>query len=758
MTASGRRTQPESTMQAATAPSTRTLTVGGRHSREALNFQKSDVNEESALSTQTIALDVCEHLVDPTRIGQSRSLIFGMIQSGKTHALCQSLAVAADNGFRLFIVLTSDKNSLYNQTAKRLRNALPIVHFLNKEDLKSRTRDETVQRLIDSVKPEGRRALIFCSKNVRILHDALTVLKMAKAAKIPTVIFDDEADEASLNAHAWNKLKVGAGHDQIEDVSKIHGCIQAIRDYLETHSYVAVTATPQALFLQGHDAPFRPQHHVVLPHGQNYQGSEHFLIERPQDYNRPVDEAEVQDYTGIEPMLNPELPDGMKRAVAAFLVAAAMRHIDDKNANRDRGRYSMLMHISMSVQEHRKLRASIQRYILHLERKLPAGPTEEIQDAYEDVSSTVQRAERTAPAMPEVIEMIKDFGLSAQLLDVNASAAQTIDFTDPLSYTPCNIFVGGNVLARGMTIRGLITTYYGRAAPRPQIDTVLQHARWYGYRIDLGPYIRLFMPPSVWNRFRELHYHDDELRRAAESYLQSKTPMIPLLVPHKMQPTRRNVIEPGSLGAYAGGSHVPSRAPDVGKAVGNTAWIDEFLGSKFGARKPKSEGDRLVEIITLQEALNILERLPQSEWQRHGTWNDAAVAESLKQVCNRTEDKRVRLVWGAGMIRTRANADSQAPGHIVSWLGEHDQDRYHDSQTEQIPTLFLFKIKGNEVHSDDKGKVDGPGWGDGKWERTDDVPKKPKGSPDFYIPCVAFPRLIEGNGYAIYFRLDSGSA
>lgn len=56
--------------------------------------------------------------------------------------------------------------------------------------------------------------------------------------------------------------------------------------------------------------------------------------------------------------------------------------------------------------------------------------------------------------------------------------------------TPCSIFVGEQVLDRGVTIKNMIGFYYGRNPKNMQEDTVMQHSRMFGYRKNLLPVTR----------------------------------------------------------------------------------------------------------------------------------------------------------------------------------------------------------------------------------------------------------------------------
>jgi hypothetical protein len=84
--------------------------------------------------------------------------------------------------------------------------------------------------------------------------------------------------------------------------------------------------------------------------------------------------------------------------------------------------------------------------------------------------------------------------------------------------TPFNMFIGGQILDRGITISNLIGFYYGRNPNRFQQDTVLQHSRMYGARstADLAV-TRFFAPQHVYQVMKRIHEFDAALREAFES-------------------------------------------------------------------------------------------------------------------------------------------------------------------------------------------------------------------------------------------------
>jgi hypothetical protein len=94
----------------------------------------------------------------------------------------------------------------------------------------------------------------------------------------------------------------------------------------------------------------------------------------------------------------------------------------------------------------------------------------------------------------------------AQVFRINAE-------TDSPAYGPrVNFLVGGNILGRGLTIDNLLVTYYLRQAQVSQMDTVLQHARMYGYREPLMQHTRVYLPQQRATLFKEIHEAEETLR------------------------------------------------------------------------------------------------------------------------------------------------------------------------------------------------------------------------------------------------------
>lgn len=83
--------------------------------------------------------------------------------------------------------------------------------------------------------------------------------------------------------------------------------------------------------------------------------------------------------------------------------------------------------------------------------------------------------------------------------------------------TPLNIFIGGQILDRGITIENLIGFYYGRRPNKFQQDTVLQHSRMFGNRSleDLAV-TRFYTAYVIYEAMKRIDEFDTALREAFE--------------------------------------------------------------------------------------------------------------------------------------------------------------------------------------------------------------------------------------------------
>src|SRR6185295_3235945 len=131
-------------------------------------------------------------------------------------------------------------------------------------------------------------------------------------------------------------------------------------------------------------------------------------------------------------------------------------------------------------------------------------------------------ANQTVPAFSEVHSRVLQALTGGELMitKVNSEAqvAALLDDEGQLRLrTPLNLFIGGQILDRGITIANLIGFFYGRRPQVYQQDTVLQHSRMFGFRpLQDLPVTRFFTEPQIYTAMRRMHESDVALREAIE--------------------------------------------------------------------------------------------------------------------------------------------------------------------------------------------------------------------------------------------------
>jgi hypothetical protein len=230
------------------------------------------------------------------------------------------------------VVLTSDIDLLYDQTLERMRIALRGLSVLGKNDWRDANRFERYLRTPPFV--------IVCSKNANKLDSLLEAFRSARAGNLSAMIIDDEADQASLNTYTSR----GAGQ-----ISRINSAISNFRKFFRINTYLQVTATPQALFLQRPDHRYRPSFTVLSSPGPGYIGGDQFFGSSA-NILRYVDLQEVESLRADhQPSPSGHIPSGLQKASFIFLVGATSKII--QNPAGENG-YAFLCHVSVNKRDH----------------------------------------------------------------------------------------------------------------------------------------------------------------------------------------------------------------------------------------------------------------------------------------------------------------------------------------------------------------------------------------------------------------------
>lgn len=548
---------------------------------------------------------VVERLANPAQqeAYQSKGLVAGYVQSGKTSHFTGVIAKAADAGYRLFIVLAGTLDILREQTQRRLDKELVGKELLAEEYKDDKELGSFIsygarpsdiggydwQRLtgrkydyhslkmgIDSLKFElndktkpfyhpdnlykAKARLIVIKKNPTILRKLIKDLELtdSRLTEIPALIIDDESDQASINT--LNNLKITKAEKKRRTATNTE--ITNLLGLFPRGQYIGYTATPFAnVFIDPDDAEdlFPKDFIISLSRPKHYMGVYDFY-----DWEAPVPEdfksnkkAFVRSVTGED-----DEPDNLQKAIDSFILAGAIKlYRADIDPSFRFKHHTMLVHHSPFRAIHRAQTDVVRRTFESAGYYGGAGP-ERLQKLFTDDFSPVSSCqEPDLPIPPSFTVLEKYIGECLDRINQGPKPVLTVNL-DNKDDAPnfedepvWKILVGGTKLSRGYTIEGLTISYYRRATT--QADTLMQMGRWFGFRQGYRDLVRLYIGRNepigakgkkkmdLYVAFEGVCRDEEEFRERLKKYSTGEPRITPLQVPplvpsHLLRPSSRN--------------------------------------------------------------------------------------------------------------------------------------------------------------------------------------------------------------------------
>lgn len=652
-------------------------------SAEAVDATFSQARAFAARLVDLYSRDVAVGEVGPSGTGQAsnapilsgtppRALLYGRVQSGKTVSMILTAALCLDNMFRIVVVLTTDNVALVRQTAGRFKDLAGPRVFAGVKDGGAYDWQGQECEIRKAIATEG--LVLVCAKNSVNLPEVIRFLKDMGAQTYPVLVFDDEADAATpdttVAARALGRPNAPARPSKMfrlvlvnEEPNELGF---SLGEVLPHSLYVQVTATPQVLYLQREGAQTRPSETILVEPGEGYCGGEKFF--GSYDIDTPTPGTIVLVGATEAAQVKREPPEGLTKSIDFFILSACALAAAK---GWPQSGFKHLSHTSHKKTEHRLVANYISARLNEVRERL-TGTSGEARMLFEEAYAELLRTVPQAPSLEELLHRCRSAIQHAEVYRVNSEA-------DPPSYGPrLNFIVGGNILGRGLTISDLLVTYYVREAKVSQMDTVWQHARMFGYRASYLDYIRVYLPPQLAMRFRELHDGEEALRRAATSETDPKTILIRL--PQASRATRPNALDPNAIrGVRAGRDQLNPQQLKVDPK--SAAKVAELLVS---AGVPTSEGldrnDRPTKVPTakIEEIVNAVAVAADDPgiWDSDmvlaliKSYQDALQGEMTVYVRQMGDTDRTRARLSGPEIELLRKASSQAPSLALLHSGE----------------------------------------------------------------------------------------
>ena len=592
----------------------RSIILDGEELTHIRSKYRDSINDEDWDVVLHTAFELLGRCPDPkSQVGRVTGLALGKVQSGKTLSYSTLIALAFDNDYRVTIVLAGTKVPLLEQTNARIEDDLvggrrSITLFSNPNINDS--------EVIQSVLYSNGHVIITVLKKRQRIDDITALFSEPSLGTRAVLVIDDEGDEASLNTQFRKRGQ-----------SATYRSILGLRSVLRNHAYIAYTATPQAnLLIHGIDG-LSPDFGTLVYPGNGYCGGRVFFGEHRENYVREVSEEDAQQSSG-------SIPESLRLAVSIFLVGAAFRHQRDASA-----RHSMLIHNSSRKDEHAAANDSMRQLINQWRTTISLPDTDPARqdlltifhNAYFDLSRTVSNP----PTWDVVSNALRNEIWQVEVWMVNSRP----DARDPMSMPfrlNNNIFVGGNMLGRGLTIHGLAVTYITRRArTETNADTLEQRSRWFGYKQEYLDLCRIFLTRQLEVNYSELLRHEDDFWDALERNMRQGIPMKDwprmFLLDKDMgiNPTRHNVAD---YRRFRGNDWDTQRVliKDGSISASNISMVNQFIQKHPGTRKPYGSTEHTIieKCPTDKLILDLLDRVNTT-----GTnWDNAYTKEYLTRL------------------------------------------------------------------------------------------------------------------------------
>jgi hypothetical protein len=414
-----------------------------------------------------------------------------------------------------------------------------------------------------AISPEQRPWLFVVKKNKTVLDRLLKWIRNHVAdskdsdgrpvvAGFPLLLIDDEADHASVDTGDQIVNADGTVDDEYQP-KVINSRIRKILNSFNRKAYVGYTATPFAnIFIdrrkttkeEGPD--LFPQSFIInISAPSNYVGpSRVFGLRSPSGRTGGLplirelkDQADESGKNGWMPLRHDRnhvpmhegrdgIPPSLRSAIHTFILSCAVRALRGQNKNHS----SMLIHVTRFTDVQERVRQQVDAHVKGIRHRLRGfGMTEresllaEMRQLWETdfIPTTTSVTDALGnhseyPALPDwdaVVSALPDIleDLANGVKAINGTAGDVLDYSQRTATGLKIIAIGGEKLARGLTLEGLCVSYFVRSTK--MYDTLMQMGRWFGYRPGYLDLCRLYTTSDLVEWFGHITDAAEELRQ-----------------------------------------------------------------------------------------------------------------------------------------------------------------------------------------------------------------------------------------------------
>ena len=465
--------------------------------------------------------------VDTTQIDPVKGLVIGNVQSGKTANMAALMAMAADCGWNMFIILSGTIENLRQQTQNRLLNDLNcpgnlnwigLEHLSKKPALGQRAQDLHFE---DSSK---QRYFTVCLKNSGRLRGLIQWLQSDanKQKQMKILVIDDEADQAGINTADIKSSTIRTINRLIRNlVNGKNVTSEDIKTKYRAMNYIGYTATPYANILnESSEDSLYPRNFIsTLSVSKEYFGPQQIFGLEGGEYDYDgldivniINENDLEAIKGIHEEGSLYVPFALQNAICWFMCGVACMRVWNYKKP-----ISMLIHTSQKTDHHGNIADAIKKWISSRttddmitkcqkvwEEETRKFTFEKFREQYPDYDRKDNELYQY-PSFEDLISQLKIL-LKTEVSNIPLDKEEDLTYHEGIhmcidncknngvnddgmyvrlayptlenmpSPAPAFIVIGGATLSRGLTIEGLISTFFLRSVS--QADTLMQMGRW----------------------------------------------------------------------------------------------------------------------------------------------------------------------------------------------------------------------------------------------------------------------------------------
>lgn len=458
-------------------------------------------------------------------VKKRKGLVVGDVQSGKTANYMALINMACDYDYKLIIVLAGLTDSLRRQTQERVdkgfigavsntigsgdadNNIIYVgVGVAQKEryavtltNLDKDFKKESLTAINNTSGDYNKPVVLVVKKNKSTLENVIKWLKpQSEGVTDHILIIDDEADNASINTKKGD-----------EDPSIINALIRDLYNNFPKASYVGYTATPFAnIFINPDDDEsyrdlFPTDFITLLNTPTSYFGAEKVfgaertgktkhirIVNEHEEYFLPVEHKKDDKFI--------ELSDSLKESILSFFINNVIR----TRRGKPYAHRSMMINISRFNKMQKEIKRKVSEYVEMLKNIIS-------QTSFMPKDKFLRNSEMlkmynlytTSNYYDQIREdfswedIQEHLGYEAEKMKVlllnRLKDEEKLDYSKYKDEGARFIVVGGFVLSRGLTLEGLMISYYSRNGSA--YDSLLQMCRWFGYRPKYEDLCRIYM-------------------------------------------------------------------------------------------------------------------------------------------------------------------------------------------------------------------------------------------------------------------------